>query len=128
MIHGRARLEISRHGYIGYPPPHGTNRLDRVKKNDPAYLEVRPMAYPEALHLLIRGKLKSGALPRNDLRRVSGGPGNGESCVACSEIIAKTQVAVEGISEHLMVLRFHVTCFSLWNAERKIGARVESGA
>jgi hypothetical protein len=127
MIHVRARLEILVMATLGILPRPGRTG-STAKKNHPAYLEVCPMAYPEALHLLIRGKLKSGALPRNGLRRVSGGPGNGESCVACSEIIAKTQVAMEGISEHLMVLRFHVTCFSLWNAKRKIGARVESGA
>jgi hypothetical protein len=107
--------------------PRMGRRGSAAKKDRPAYLKVRPMAYPEALHLLIRGKLKSGALPRNGLRRVSGGPGNGESCVACSELIAKTQFAMEGIGEHLMVLRFHVACFSLWNAKRTVGARGESG-
>lgn len=89
--------------------PRRMGRRNSVAKKDRG-------AYPEALHLLIRGKLKSGALPRNGLRRVSAGPGNGESCVACSEIIAETQVVMEGIGEHLMVLRFHVACFSLWNA------------
>jgi hypothetical protein len=85
------------------------------------------MAYPKPLHLLIRGLLESGVLPRKGLQRVSGGPGNGESCVACSDVIAKSQFAMEGIGEHRTVLQFHVGCFSLWNTERTALAGVESG-
>ena len=84
------------------------------------------MAYPKSLRFLIRGRLESGALPRQGLVRVSGSPGNGESCVACSEIIAKSQFAMEGIGENRTVLQFHVGCFSLWNLERTVGG-VESG-
>jgi len=98
------------------------------KKDRPAYLWGRPMAYPKSLRLLIRGRLESGDLTRNGLRRVSGGPGNGESCVACNEIIAKTQFAMEGIGDRLTVLQFHVGCFSLWNVERSALAEAESGA
>jgi hypothetical protein len=76
------------------------------------------MAYPKSLRLLIRGRLESGVLPRNGLQRVSGAPGNGESCVACSEIIAKSQFAMEGTGEHRTVFQFHVGCFSLWDVER----------
>jgi hypothetical protein len=76
------------------------------------------MAYPQSLRLLIRGRLESGVLPRNDLQRVSGGPGNEESCVACSKIIAKSQFAMEGTGEHRTVFQFHVECFSLWDVER----------
>ena len=76
------------------------------------------MAYPKSLRLLIRERLESGVLPRNGLQRVSGGPGNGESCVACSEIIAKSQFAREGTGEDRTVFQFHVGCFSLWDVER----------
>jgi hypothetical protein len=86
------------------------------------------MPYPKSLRPLIRGRLESGALPRNGLHRVSGGPGKGESCVGCSEIIAKTQFAMEGTGEHRTVLQFHVGCFSLWNIERTALAGAESGA
>jgi hypothetical protein len=86
------------------------------------------MAYPRSLRLLIRGRLESGDLTRNGLRRVSGGPGNGESCVACNEIIGKTQFAMEGIGDHLTALQFHVGCFSLWNIERAALAGAEPGA
>jgi len=54
------------------------------------------MAYPKSLRLLIRRRIESGVLPRSGLQRVSGGPGKGESCVACVEIIAKSQFAMEG--------------------------------
>lgn len=76
------------------------------------------MAYAKSLRLLIRGRLQSGVLPRYGLQRVSGGPGKGEGCVACDEIIAETQFAMQGTGEHRTVLHFHVGCFSLWGIER----------
>jgi hypothetical protein len=103
---------------------HGsTEKTDR-----PASLQGWPMAYPKSLRLLIRGRLESGDLPRNGLHGISGGPGKGESCVACSEIIAETRFAMEGTGEHRTVLQFHVGCFSLWNIERTALAGAESGA
>ena len=54
-------------------------------------------------------------------------PGNGESCVACSEIIAETQFAMEGIGAQRTVRQFHVGCFSLWNIERTAVTGIESG-
>ena len=86
------------------------------------------MAYPKSLRLPIRGRLESGVLTRDGLQRVSGGPGKGESCVACNEIIAKTQFAMEGIGEHRTVLHFHVACFSLSNIERTALLGIEPGA
>ena len=103
-------------------------RGSTAKEDRPAYLWGRPMAYPKSLRLLIRGRLESGDLTRNGLRRVSGGPGNGESCVACNEIIAKSQFAMEGIGDHRTPLQFHVGCFSLWNIERAALAGAEPGA
>jgi hypothetical protein len=85
------------------------------------------MAYPKSLRLLIRGRLESRALTRKGVQRASGGPGNGESCIACHGIIAETQFAMEGIDEHGTVLQFHLECFSLWNIERRALAGVESG-
>jgi hypothetical protein len=86
------------------------------------------MAYPKSLRLLIRGRLESGDLTRNGLQRVLGGPGNGEGCVACNEIIAKTQFAMEGIGDPRRALQFHVGCFYLWNIERAALAGAEPGA
>ena len=85
------------------------------------------MAYPKSLRLLIRGRIESGVLPRNSLQRVSSGPGKGERCVACKEIIARSQFAMEGTGEHRTVLLFHVGCFSLWDIERTALVGVESG-
>ena len=104
------------------------NAFVEQRLGSPANLSDRPMAYPRSLRLLIRGRLESGDLTRNGLRRVSGGPGNGESCVACNEIIGKTQFAMEGIGDHLTALQFHVGCFSLWNIERAALAGAEPGA
>jgi hypothetical protein len=39
------------------------------------------------LQLVIRHKLETGALPRNSIPRVWGGPGNGETCDACESVI-----------------------------------------
>ena len=85
------------------------------------------MAYPKALRLLVRARIVSGVLQHSGLQRVSGAPGKGESCVACDEIIAKSQLAMEGTGEHRTVLHFHVGCFSLWDLERTALAGVESG-
>ena len=100
--------------------------LSSMALRGPTTKEVCPIAYPKSLRLLIREKLESGALPRNGLRRVWGGPGNGESCIACNETIAKTQFVMEGMGEDGSALQFHVACFSLWNAKRTGPAGVES--
>jgi hypothetical protein len=84
------------------------------------------MTYPKSLRRLIRGRIEGGVLPRNSLQRVSGGPGKGESCVACKEIITKSQFAM-GTGEHRTVLLFHVGCFSLRDIERTALVGVESG-
>ena len=93
-------------------------RQEAVKQTDPGSLPDRPMAYSQSLRLLIRARLESGVLPRSALQRVSGGPGNGESCIACSEIIVESQFAMEGTGERRTVFQFHVDCFSLWDVER----------
>jgi hypothetical protein len=118
------QTEESALGILPRMAPYGLTE----KKDWPASLQAQPMAYPKSLRLLIRGRLESGALPRNGLHRVSGGPGKGESCVACNEVIERSQFAMEGIGEHRTVLKFHVGCLSLWNIERTALAGAESGA
>jgi hypothetical protein len=46
--------------------------------------------------ILIRIKLRDGALPQDSIPRVWGGPGNGETCDACEEIVTKSQMGIEG--------------------------------
>ena len=63
------------------------------------------------LRLLIRSKLADG-----------GGPGNGESCDACEQIITKDELLMEGIAvtPTQMPVQFHVQCFYLWDTERRV--------
>ncbi len=75
------------------------------------------------LELVIRHKLKTGALPRNSIPRVWGGPGNGETCDGCESIITKDEWVIEGISlaEGRKPLQLHAECFHLWERERHAG-------
>ena len=41
------------------------------------------ITFDESLRILIREKLASGALARNGIHGVLGGPGKGQICVAC---------------------------------------------
>ena len=74
---------------------------------------------PESLRTLIRAKLNDGRLPHNSVPRVWGGAGNGETCVACDEIITKANFVMEGVGEGLRAIQFHVQCFYVWDTERK---------
>jgi hypothetical protein len=80
------------------------------------------MTFDESLRILIREKLASGGLARNGIQGVSGGPGKGQICVACGTTIGKSQFVTEAIStgEHRKALQFHIVCFSIWDAERKV--------
>jgi hypothetical protein len=75
------------------------------------------MTFDESLRILIREKLASGGLARNGIHGASGGPGKGQTCIACG-----SQFVTEGISsgEHRKNLQFHVVCFSIWDAERRV--------
>jgi hypothetical protein len=79
----------------------------------------------ESLNRIICTKLADGRLPQNSIPRVWGGPGNGETCDACEEIITKAQFVMEGISttEGGPGIQFHVQCFQLWDAERQAPGR-----
>ena len=77
-------------------------------------------ATPELLRLLVRAKLRDGRLPYNSIPRVWGGPGNGETCDACDDIITKDELVMEGIAlaGRRRPLQLHVGCFSVWDSER----------
>ena len=75
---------------------------------------------PHALRLLIRQKLTDGRLPYDSIPRVWGGPGSGETCHACEEIIAKPALLMEGIAlGGKAPLQLHVQCFYMWDGERR---------
>ena len=85
----------------------------------------------EALRSLIRAKLESGLLPYNSIPRVWGGPGSGETCDGCDLIVVPTELLMEGIAlsgdgpnvsnatDRRKPLQLHVTCFYLWDQERR---------
>jgi hypothetical protein len=58
-------------------------------------------------------------LPQDSIRRVWGGPGNNEACLACDKVIEKNQFVMEGVGEAMRAVQFHVECFYLWDSERK---------
>lgn len=78
------------------------------------------------LRLLIRAKLADGRLPHDHIPRVWGGPGNGETCDACEEHVAKAQMLIEGIGASGGGVQFHVACFQLWDAERQVAGHKPS--
>jgi hypothetical protein len=85
---------------------------------------------PGALRILIQQKLDDGRLPQNSIPRVWGGPGNGENCLACDEVVLAGQLLMEGIStdtNNRMGVQFHVKCFYLWDTLRKVKGHQASG-
>ena len=73
-----------------------------------------------ALRLLIRSRLSDGRLPHDRIPHVWGGPGNNETCEACSETIAKAQLVIEAMAAAGTEIHFHVQCFNLWDTERRV--------
>lgn len=81
---------------------------------------------PNAIRALIREKLEDGRLPHNSMPRFWGGPADGEICDACDQPITKKQLVMEGIASTLSdrpkekkPIQFHVSCFQIWDAERR---------
>ncbi len=71
---------------------------------------------------LIQTKLRDGRLPVDNIPRFWGGPGNGETCDACEDIITKDQMAMDGnsvASGGRRALQIHAECLQIWDAERR---------
>jgi hypothetical protein len=88
------------------------------------------MSTPVPLRLLIRAKLADGRLPLNSIPRMWGGPGNGESCHACDQIVTKDEFIMEGIAVNpaQIPIQLHVKCFYLWDEERRALPAAEGAA
>jgi hypothetical protein len=74
------------------------------------------------LQIIIRQKLQTGALPRNSIPRIWGGPGSGEICDACDSVIPPhDEWVMEGIGlpPDRTPLQLHVECFHLGERERR---------
>jgi hypothetical protein len=74
------------------------------------------------LRALIRTKLADGRLPSETMPRVWGGPGNGERCDACEEIITSQELIMEGSAAEgsRSLVQLHVECFYIWDTERRL--------
>ena len=83
------------------------------------------------LRILIRDKLADGRLPHDHIPRMWGGPGHGETCDGCGEIVTKTQMLMEGLSRDTGArgsgVHFHITCFHVWDVERQVVGHDPSG-
>ena len=79
------------------------------------------------LRLLIREKLANGGLPHVPIQRTWGLPGQGETCDGCEGTVSAAQILKEGALDALGCgIRFHVSCFALWDAERQIAGHARS--
>ena len=79
----------------------------------------------DTLRLIIRRKLANGGLPHNNIPRIGGGPGSGEECDACQEVIRAGQLLMEGVSATTnQGIQLHVECFYVWDRERDAPGRM----
>jgi hypothetical protein len=74
------------------------------------------------LRLLIRERLADGRLSHDRFTRVWSGPGNGEICYGCGEMVTKGQMAMGGLDAMGRGAQFHVACLYLWEVERSVPA------
>jgi hypothetical protein len=66
-------------------------------------------------------KMKEGTLPTHGARRRWVGPGRGEHCNGCGDIIGPREIEFEVDFRNALLLRFHAECFKTW--ERFDGQR-----
>jgi hypothetical protein len=79
-----------------------------------------------AVRILIRRKLADARLPQ-DLPRVTGGPGSGQTCVGCDLPIPADHYAIQSIGD-AKAIELHTGCFYYWDAERTRPAREGASA
>ena len=81
-----------------------------------ARVVARPLAGGADVAAVIRAKLAEGALPRTPGTKVWGSTANGASCMGCGEAIRGTEYEVEFAGA--VSVRFHRTCYGIWDHER----------
>ena len=79
------------------------------------------------LRLLIHEKLVDGRLPHDRIPRTRGGPGNGETCDGCGEIVTQAQMIMAWAGSGGGAVQFHAACFYVWEVERQALAHEPSG-
>jgi hypothetical protein len=72
----------------------------------------------DALRMTIREKLARGTLPKEKCQVTWVGPGAGHVCVACERTISRQEIECE-CEQPVGLLRFHQSCFAMWDAERQ---------
>jgi hypothetical protein len=78
------------------------------------------------LRLLIQEKLAAGRLARAPIPRMWGGPGHGETCDGCGEIVTGAQMVMENLGDPGGGVQLHVACFQVWDVERQVRGREPS--
>ena len=79
------------------------------------------------LRLLIQEKLADGRLPHSAIPRVWGGPGHGETCDGCGEIVTNAHMVMENLDDAAGGgVQLHVACFYVWDVERRVPGREPS--
>ena len=78
------------------------------------------------LRLLIQEKLGDGRLPRAPIPRMWGGPGHGEICDGCGEVVTGAQMVLENLDDPDGGVQLHVACFQVWDVERQVRGREPS--
>jgi len=73
----------------------------------------------DELRMAIRDKLARGTLPREKCQVTWFGPGTGQRCVACDRFIGRHEIECECEQSAGDVLRFHQSCFAMWDDERQ---------
>jgi hypothetical protein len=73
----------------------------------------------DELCMTIREKLACGVLPREKRQVTWVGPGAGHRCVACERSISRQDIECECEHGVQAVLRFHQSCFAVWDIERQ---------
>ena len=65
---------------------------------------------------MIRGKLATGLLPRQDATKTYAGYGTGAPCAGCDLAIRPSEVEHEMIFADGRAFAFHVACATIWHA------------
>jgi len=65
----------------------------------------------------IREKMATGALPRKGPAKMWAGHGHGEACAGCDQPIQPDQIEYE--FDNGAIIRMHIGCAALWDAEQR---------
>ena len=73
----------------------------------------------KSLAEIVREKIDSGILPRDQPVKLLAHEGHGEPCTACEQPIFASQIEREPQYEGRGPIRLHVGCHGVWEEERR---------